>query len=252
METFQTKYGSVSLYSNDKFIVMPFKKGEYWDEAALLKMREYIDPDRNILEIGGHCGTSSIVYASYLNKNKRIYVYEPQRNMYDLLVKNVRQNQLQNKIIPYHSGVFCFKGTGKMNDIDLDCSGGNVMKRYKEEIDQPCNFGGISLGSSGESINLTTIDQMNLYDIGFIHCDAQGSENFIFSEARETIKRERPVILFEDNERNARYLYDRVCQSYPQYGSQSRFNLEKYCMEELNYTQCIYKFNNSMDNLLIP
>jgi hypothetical protein len=39
---------------------------------------------------------------------------------------------------------------------------------------------------------------MNFENIGFIHCDAQGSENFIFSKSIDTIRRCRPVILYEN------------------------------------------------------
>lgn len=115
-------------------------------------------------------------------------MYEPQLNMYNLLVRNINQNNLKNKIIPNNLGVFCFEGKGKMNNIDLDGGGGVVSKRYHEESHLNCNFGGIGLGSDGEEISLTTIDNMKLDDIGYIHCDAQGSENFIFSKGLETIK----------------------------------------------------------------
>ena len=67
-----------------------------------------------------HCGTSSIVYASYLNQASKLYVFEPQINMYNLLLKNIKQNALENKIISYNKGVFCYNGSGNMNDIDLD------------------------------------------------------------------------------------------------------------------------------------
>lgn len=59
-------------------------------------LKQYINPERNILEIGGHCGTSSIVYSSFLNNENKLYVYESQLNMYNLLVKNINQNNLQN------------------------------------------------------------------------------------------------------------------------------------------------------------
>ena len=52
METYDTKYGVVTLYKNEYFIGNEFKKGKYWDEDTLLKLREYIHPNRNILEIG--------------------------------------------------------------------------------------------------------------------------------------------------------------------------------------------------------
>ena len=80
------------------------------DEINLYALGQFINPKMNILEIGGHCGTSSIVYSSYLNEGQKVHVYEPQLNMYNLLVKNIEQNNLQNKIIPYNSGVFCFSG----------------------------------------------------------------------------------------------------------------------------------------------
>jgi FkbM family methyltransferase len=252
MNTYNTKYGKITLYANEIYIAGSFNKGVYWDEETLLKLREYVNPDRNVLEIGGHCGTSTIVYSHFLNPDKKIYVYEPQENMYNLLVHNVIQNNLQHKILPRNLGVFCYDGVGKMNDIDLDGGGGLVARRYNEEINYGCNFGGIGLGKSGETVNLTTIDSMNLENIGFIHCDAQGSENFIFSKSIETIKKCRPVILYENNAEHAQYLYNNVCNSYPEYQAESKFDVKKFCMEELNYSQCIDKFNGSIDSLLIP
>lgn len=252
MRSYCTKYGLITLYRNDVYIVNDFTKGTYWDIDTLLKLREYINPNRNILEIGGHCGTSSIVYSSFLKDDKKIYVYEPQYNMYNLLVQNINQNNLYAKIIPYNLGVFCFEGNGKMNDIALDGDSGVVSKRYNEENYLNCNFGGIGLGKDGENIKLTTIDNMNVDDIGYIHCDAQGSENFIFSKGIETITKHRPVILYENNELYEQYLYDNVCKTYPNYKEESKFDIKKYCMEQLHYSKCIDKFNDSIDTLLIP
>ena len=172
--------------------------------------------------------------------------------MYNLLVQNINQNNLQHKIIPNNLGVFCYEGYGKMNDIDLDGGGGIVSKRYNEESTLACNFGGIGLGKNGEDIKLTTIDNMKLDNIGYIHCDAQGSENFIFSKGIETIKKNRPVILYENNEVQGRYFYDNVRNSYPTYKEESIFDIKKYCMEQLKYSKFIDNFNGGIDTLLIP
>jgi hypothetical protein len=139
-----------------------------------------------------------------------------------------------------------------MNDIDLDGGGGIVLKRYNEEQNLNCNFGGIGLGLNGEEITLTTIDSMNLDDVGYIHCDAQGSENFIFSKGIDTIKKFKPLIYYENNELYGRYLHDNVCNSYPQYRNEKLFDIKKYCMEELNYSKYIDRFNGGVDTLLIP
>ncbi len=252
METYNTKYGLVTLYKNESYIGADFKKGSYWDIDTLIKLREFINPNKNILEIGGHCGTSTIVYSSFLSDKNKVYVYEPQFNLYNLLIFNINQNKLQNKVIPYNLGVFCYEGNGTMNDIDLDGGGGIVSKRYGEENNLNCNFGGIGLGKNGENIKLTTIDNMKLEDIGYIHCDAQGSENFIFSKGIETIRKFKPVILYENNELYGKYLYNNVCSTYPDYSKESKFDIKKYCMEELNYSKYIDGFNGGIDTLLIP
>lgn len=92
ISNFLTQYGIVSLYSNDTYITSSFKNGHYWDEDTLLKLKTYIPSDKNILEIGGHCGTSSLVYATFLSDKNQCYVYEPQHKMYELLTQNIKQN----------------------------------------------------------------------------------------------------------------------------------------------------------------
>jgi FkbM family methyltransferase len=252
MDTFKTKYGTITLYKNELYIGNDFRSGKYWDEDTLLKLKEYIDPTRNILEIGGHCGTSSIVYSTFLNDTAKIYVYEPQRNLYEVMVQNINQNNLQDKIIPTNLGVFCYEGSGRMNNVDVDGQQGIVLNMYKQEDKHYCNYGGIALGDDGETVTLTTMDTMNLDNIGYIHCDAQGSENFIFSKGVETVKKYRPVIYYENNEEHAKFLYNIVCKAYPDYKEESKFNIKKYCMEELHYSKCIEKFNGGIDTLLLP
>jgi FkbM family methyltransferase len=250
--TYDTKFGKVTLYKNDHVIAGSFSSGGYWDEQILAWIQPYIDPKKNILEIGGHCGTSSLVYSSYLEEPQKIHVYEPQRNMYNLLVKNVEDNHLQHKIVPYHLGVFCYSGQCTMNNDILDSGGGNALKRYGEESHLACNFGGLCLGKDGEQVDVTTIDEMSLENLGFIHCDAQGAESFIFSRAKETITKFRPVILYENKDIHGCYLHDKICREYPQYAAESEFDLKKYCMEELGYTQFFDAPCGSCDTLLVP
>jgi hypothetical protein len=139
-----------------------------------------------------------------------------------------------------------------MNKIDLDGGGGNVEKRYTSENNLPCNFGGIGLGKDGEKIEVVTLDSLNLDNIGFIHCDAQGSENFIFSKSLGTIRKFRPVILYENYEFYGTYLYDNICETYQNYIEEKTFNIKKFCMEELGYSKFIDRFNGGIDTLLIP
>ena len=117
-----------------------------------------------MLEIGGHCGTSTLIYSQYFHNRSKLYVYEPQRELFKLLKLNVKQNNLEKKVSLYNKGVFCYSGKGSMNATDLDGNGNGtnyiVARRYTDEKGLPCNFGGIGLGKKGEKIKLTTVDKM--------------------------------------------------------------------------------------------
>jgi hypothetical protein len=142
-----------------------------------------------------------------------------------------------------------------MNDKTLDIETDNsvlVLKKYTTQPTLYCNFGGVSLGNGGEQVNLTTIDDMKLEDIGYIHCDAQGSENFIFSKGINTIKKCRPLILYENKDFYGNHFYENICKSYSEYKEESIFDIKTYCMDTLGYSKYIDKFNNGIDTLLIP
>jgi FkbM family methyltransferase len=242
INTYITKYGDISLYVNEIHIGMTFMYGRYWDEDTIFKLKEYIDPNKNIIEIGGHCGTSTILYSKFLT-NGKIYVFEPQKKMFDLLLKNIKQNNLEEKIIPYNNAVFCYNIKGNMNSID-------DLNVNTNDLNKNCNYGGVQLGLDGEEVNMITIDSLNIENVGFIHIDAEGAENFIFYGCQETIKKYKPVIFYENNQKFNKEAYNNVCKSYPSYKKESEFNIFKFCVKQLRYTDYIERFNNGNDSLL--
>lgn len=247
---YKTKYGNINLYKNEIYIGDTFKNDKYWNEDTLILLKKYIDPNKNILEIGAHCGTSTLFYANFLEKGL-VYSYEPQKNMFNLLEHNIKINNLNQKVNIYNNGVFCYEGVGIMNNIDLDGRGGLISDCYNENSNMLCNFGGVCLGQYGEEVNLTTVDNMNIDNIGFIQCHAQGSESFIFSKSINLINKNKPFILFQNNKKQNNYLYKKVCSSYPTYFNESQFDIVEYCINMLGYT-VINNFNGGLDDLLIP
>jgi FkbM family methyltransferase len=251
INNFFTKYGLISLLKNERFISYDFKHGGYWDEKTLNELKQYINPNKNIIEIGAHCGTSTLVYSTFLNENSKIYAFEPQKIQFELLKHNVKQNNLQNKIICYNNAVFCYNGIGYMNDVDLDGCGGNIKECY-DDVKRLCNFGGTCLGNKGEKVNFIELDTLNLDNIGYMHIDAQGAENYILSKSIEIIKNNRPVIFFENNFLYDKKMYDTVKESYPQFEKESLFNIVDFCMNELKYSKYVRQFHGSNDDLLLP
>lgn len=251
---FKTKWGTIEMPSNEAYISIPFKNGSYWDIDTLLKLESYIPKNRNILEIGGHVGTSTVVYSSFLNKDSKYWVFEPQAKMFSYLQKNIKYNNLENIVKPIQGSAFCYSGKMNMNFTPVDGPNVNLPLNVLNERNMIVNYGGLTVGKNGELINCYRLDDLSEIDnIGFIHCDAQGSEPFLFYGAQELIRKNRPVILYEDKTLGAGpQLHKNVCLSYPQYIAYSNFDISEFCLKELGYSQIIKRFNNSEDNLLIP
>jgi len=249
---FDTKYGKICLNKNDKYFVDVFSENKYWDDEQLCLLKDkYIPNDKNILEIGGHSGTSTIFYSRLLKDTNCVYTFEPQRQMFDILNKNVEINNLNSKIKTFNSAVFCVTGQINMHSEDMDGpSKGNI--RLLESENKLINYGGVCLGKEGELTDCIKLDDLNLENVGYIHCDAQGAEPFIFSSATQFIKKHRPIILYEDIDLYGHYLFNIIKSSYPQFLENSKFDIKNYCTKELGYYS-IPNFNNSnFDSLLLP
>lgn len=252
--TFNTKWASIEIPSNEAFISLPFKNGSYWDIDTLEKLKEYIPENKNILEIGGHVGTSTVQYAKYINNDCKYWVFEPQKKIFDILQRNIIRNSLNSKVTCINGSIFCYSGVMNMHSKPLDGPNSNLPLSFQTIFNKSINYGGITVGIGGEQINCYKVDDLSyLTNIGFIHCDAQGSEPFCFYGAKDLVKRDKPVILFEDKDLgNGPILYRNVCNSYKQFKDEAFFDIKSYCMNNLNYSKCIHKYNNSDDTLLIP
>jgi len=250
--TFNTKYGNITLDSKDIYFIECFEKQKYWDDENLCYLRDYIINLGNILEIGGHSGTSTVFYASTLNDGDQVYTYEPQKKMFNLLSHNINQNNLTNKTNIFNKALFCYNGKINMSNVDLDGPNTNKQISILENENNNINYGGICLGKNGEGVECITLDSIDINNVSFIHCDAQGAEPFIFAHGKEFIKKHRPTILYENKNLYGDYLYNHINNAYPEYNKESQFDIKEFCVQELNYI-CIDNFlNNNFDTLLIP
>ena len=56
---FETFVGKIYLYKNETFITQEFNKGIYWDIDVLLKIQNYIDPEKNIIDHKKEIGSNT-------------------------------------------------------------------------------------------------------------------------------------------------------------------------------------------------
>lgn len=178
---FNFMYMLVSLiYDSNKqlsntigMVVEQFMKEQY----SWLDVKE-----KDVIDIGANIGDSAIYFA--LKGAKHVYAFEPYPYSYELAMRNIKLNELQDKITMLNEGC-----SGKKKKIKIDAS-------YK-------NFGGTDIKNfkDGTNINITTLSQIvkrfDIIDEAILKIDCEGCEYEILLEAQNSDLRKFKQIQIE-------------------------------------------------------
>ena len=188
METFDTKYGPMTCYSNDVVFISALRDGKLYEEDLILKVMPHLRDAKLIVDIGSHIGTHSMIYSTL---DCKVLAFEPQLHMYELLKKNVP------KCMPYHMAIGHKTMTTTLSSHLYD--GYDCPIEYNTST--PFNYGGIGLGMHGEKVYMTTIDSLRLERCDYMKLDVEGSEILVLMGAKETIQKYKPLIWFEHTDK---------------------------------------------------
>ena len=192
-----TPIGTIASFENDMFGRQVRQYGRYAEQDILDKnLRSIIEKSNVILDIGGHVGYHSIAYAKY-NPSAQIRVFEPQKQIFELLKYNIEINNLFNNILPYNLAMGDkVRITTLLNFIT---DGPNAGKDIEYGSDDEFNLGGVSIGFNGERVDMITIDSLKLDKLDYIKIDVEGAETLVIMGGEETIRKFKPIICFEHN-----------------------------------------------------
>lgn len=156
-----------------------------------------------MLDIGAHLGSQSIM-SSHENPRCQIIAFEAQEQMFRLLCKNLEDNSIQNVDARNVAvGHVCHPSVG-IASFTVD--GGKQYPNITYGGSRHFNIGGIALcGPSAceaaSVVQMVTIDSLELPHVDYMKIDVEGFEPLVLLGAQETIKRCKPVIMFECNEK---------------------------------------------------
>ncbi len=142
----------------------------------------YGDINKNwvVIDVGSNIGMFSL-YAAYMG-TKRVYAFEPNRESYEMLLRNVHENNLGNVIIPFNLAV-----EGQDSDyvkINMSSNPNNQILEYIEgqSLEGFQLVRTISLRSIIEGLSIERVDLLKI--------DCEGSEYVIIPSAkRSTLSR---------------------------------------------------------------
>jgi FkbM family methyltransferase len=180
-------------------------RGGVWDQH-ILDLAQKVSSERNgrALDVGGHLGSVTLGLATLF---KEVVSFEPNDFNFKILKANVAINGLQNVRL-FNSGVY-----SRETKLALG-------EQEKQEIAISTNASGEFDGHSANNLGAylfseqengvfehaaRTIDSYHFEDVSFIKIDVQGADGEVLMGALETIRRCRPVVVFEWEELLSRH-----------------------------------------------
>jgi len=199
IETCYIKDKIITYLKYDNCIGRVLREGEYWEYWILNRISSNYKPNTNIIDLGGNIGTTSLLMSSVLSENCKIFTFEP--IYHDILLKNVLDNKLNDKIdiFPY--------GVGNKQE---------VMKISKIDLGKDENFGGVSIINRVErdkdkddqmEIDIYPVDMFDFENVSLIKIDVEHMEIQVLEGCIELLQRCKPTILIET------YHYHKVIES---------------------------------------
>lgn len=181
------KYYLPSFLKKDG-IANTIQRGFIYDNEMVEMAKKYITPKSAFLDVGANFGQMSIVLSKFINSigGGKIYAFEAEPFVGDILQKNVKINHCDN--IEVILGAVHNKNGDTLIFPEPDF----------KQFDTYGSYGVQPLASEGRKVTTVTIDSLNIKDkVSFIKVDVQGSDLFALQGAKETILKNKPVIVFE-------------------------------------------------------
>lgn len=167
----------------DEYLFERLPEGGVWQDDALQAGLKHCKNFRTAIDGGAHIGTWSLELSQ---RFAQVIAFEPSIDTYEALQTNVRK---YNHIETHQKALGAFHGYVRIEWDKKDKARKHTGARYV----QP-----------GGAILQIELDEMNLSNVDFMKLDLEGAETNALIGAEATLRRCKPVIVFEDKGFNAR------------------------------------------------
>lgn len=168
------------------------KRGDSWEEYIHDQFKAYVKPGSVALDIGGHIGTHTLNLSRLVGENGQVYVFEPQAKMFCELTINMHLNECKN-IKYFHNALGSEEKLIKMHipkEAWTASYGPSLINEGHGTVS-------LDLDVPGDTTKMIRLDDLHLDNISMIKMDVEGFEMEVIHGGKETILRNKPVLIVE-------------------------------------------------------
>jgi FkbM family methyltransferase len=236
----QCRHGLMAYFPHDIFIGGALERyGEYVERELDLLLSHVVEGSV-VVEVGANIGCDTVALARKVGSTGRVFAFEPQRIIYQMLCANLAINGIWN-VLAERAALGSAPGLLRVPPVDYS---------------KPGNFGGVALQDQGaEPVQVLTLDAYQLERCDLIKIDVEGMELEVLKGAAGTISRTRPAIYCEnDREEKSPALigFLRALDYALYWHFPAMFNADNFCKNPVNVFQRSGKDIVSMNMLCLP
>jgi FkbM family methyltransferase len=188
LSLYSTKTGKYYLPkdSHEDIVANTIINNKIFEEEIVDSARTYIQRDSSVLDVGANFGQMSILFASMVGQKGKVYSFDADDFVFDILKRNIAVNNINN-IIPIFGAVHYL--TGK------------TLFFPEQDFEKWGTYGSYGIdynAKNGRKVKSLTIDSLEIKEkISFMKVDIQGGDLFALKGAVESIKKNKMPIIFE-------------------------------------------------------
>jgi FkbM family methyltransferase len=170
----------------------------FWRFLAPLDLESRI-----VLDVGGHIGYDALCFAALCGDRGKVYVFEPNASNRDRMELILERNAAASENIEVRAEALAdFQGQAELNfssNVDDQTSSGAFLAGDFAPPLEAAIYGEAHFTSS--SVRVDTLDHFvqaeGLENVRLVKIDVEGAEHKVIEGGKETIERQRPVLLIE-------------------------------------------------------